>query len=75
MKTTTKITRIENEKKNTVKKAATANMMTTKKKKELTVRIENEIEKKRFQQITDVKLLKRIKKVIKKSKNETMKLK
>ena len=75
MKTTTKITRTENEKKNTVKKAATANMMTTKKKKELTVRIENEIEKKRFQQITDVKLLKRIKKVIKKSKNETMKLK
>ena len=33
MKTTTKITKIENEKKNTVKKATTANMMTTKKKK------------------------------------------
>ena len=33
MRTTTKITKIENEKKNTVKKATTANMMTTKKKK------------------------------------------
>ena len=33
VKTTTKITKIENEKKNTVKKATTANMMTTKKKK------------------------------------------
>ena len=59
MKTTTKITRIENEKKNTVKKAATANMMTTRKKKKLTVRIENEVEKKRLRQITDIKLLKK----------------
>ena len=74
MKTTTKITRTENEKKNTVKKAATANMMTTKKKKELTVRIENEIEKKRFRQITDIELLKRIKRITEKSKSETMKL-
>ena len=74
MKTTTKIIRIENEKKNTVKKAATANIMTTKKKKELTVRIENEIEKKRFRQITNIELLKRIKKVTEKSKSETVKL-
>ena len=44
------------------------------KKKELTVRIENEIEKKRLRQITDIELLKRIKRITKKSKNETMKL-
>ena len=75
MKTTTRITKIENEKKNTVKKAATANMITTKKKKKLTVRIENKIEKKRFRQITNIKLLKRIKRITEKSKNETMKLK
>ena len=75
MKTTTKITRTENEKKNTVKKAATANMMTTKKKKELTVRIENEVEKKKFRQITDIELLKKIKKITEKSKSETMRLK
>ena len=74
MKTTTKMTRIENEKKNTVKKAATANMMTTKIKKELTVQIENEIKKKRFRQITNIKLLKKIKSATEKSKNETMKL-
>ena len=74
MKTTTKITKTENEEKNTVKKAATANMMTTKKKKKLTVRIENEIEKKRLRQITDIELLKRIKRVTEKSKSETMKL-
>ena len=49
MKTTIKITRTENEKENIVKKTATANMMTTKKKKELTVQIENEIEKKKFE--------------------------
>ena len=66
MKTTTKIIRIENEKKNTMKKIVTANMITTKKK--LTVRIEIEIEKTRFRQITDVELLKKIKKVIKKQK-------
>ena len=75
MKTTTKITKIENKKKNTIKKATTANMMTTKKKKELTVRIKNEIEKKKFRQITNIKLLKRIKRATKKSKSETMKLK
>ena len=32
MKTTTKITKIENDEKNTMKKVATANMITTKKK-------------------------------------------
>ena len=74
MKTTRKITRTENEKKNTVKKATTVNMMTTKKKKELTVRIKNEIEKKRFRQITNIKLLKRIKRTTEKSKSETIKL-
>ena len=68
MKTTTKITRIENEKKNTIKKESTANMIATKKKKKLTLRIENEIEKTGLRQITDVKLLKKIKKVIKKAK-------
>ena len=74
VKTTTKITRTENEKENTVKKATTTNMMTTRKKKELTVRIENEIEKKRLRQITDIELLKRIKRITEKSKSETMKL-
>ena len=74
MKTTTKITRIENEKKNTIKKITTANMIATKKKKKLTVRIENEIEKTKLRQITNVELLKRIKKATKKNKSETMKL-
>ena len=39
------------------------------------MRIENKIEKKKFRQIINVELLKKIKKITKKSKNETMKLK
>ena len=39
------------------------------------MRIENEIEKKRFRQIINIKLLKKIKRITKKSKSETMKLK
>ena len=74
MKTITKITRIENEKKNTMKKVAITNMIATTKKK-LTVRIENEIEKTKFEQITNVKLLKKIKRITKKCKNKTIKLK
>ena len=40
------MTKIENEKKNAMKKMITTNIITTKKKKKLTMKIENEIEKK-----------------------------
>ena len=36
----------ENEKKNTMKKMITANMTTTKKEKKMTLKIENDVEKK-----------------------------
>ena len=39
------------------------------------MRIENEIEKKRLRNVTNIEFLKRIKRVIEDSKNETMKLK
>ena len=45
IKAATKTTRTENEKENTMKKVITANMTATKKKK-MTLKIENEIEKK-----------------------------
>ena len=41
----------------------------------MTMKIENEVEKKRLQNITNIELLKKIKKIIENSKNETMKLK
>ena len=75
IKAATKITRIENEKKNTMKKMITANMSATKKKKKMTMKIENEIEKKRLRNITNIEFLKRIKKAIENSKSEAMKLK
>ena len=75
IKTATKITRIENEKKNTMKKMITANMTATKKKKEMTLKIKNEIEKNKLRNITNIELLKRVKKATKNSKSETMKLK
>ena len=75
VKAATKMTRIENEEKNAMKKMITANMTATKKKKKLTMKIENEIEKKELQNITNVEFLKRIKKIIEKNKNETIKLK
>ena len=68
------MTRIENEKKNAMKKMITTNMTATKKKK-LTMKIENEVEKKELRNITNVELLKKIKRIIEKSKSETMKLK
>ena len=43
-------------------------MIATKKKKKLTLRIENKIEKTKLRQITDVKLLKKIKKTTEKAK-------
>ena len=46
VKAATKMKKIENEKKNAMKKMTTTNMTTTKKKKKLTMKIENEIEKK-----------------------------
>ena len=73
IKAATKITRIENEKKNTIKKMITANMTAMKKK--MTLKIENKIEKKKLQNITNVEFLKRIKKTTENSKSETMKLK
>ena len=52
-----------------------ANMTATKKKKKMTMKIENEIEKKKLRNITNIELLKKVKKVIENNKNETMKLK
>ena len=72
IKAVTKITRIENEKKNTMKKMTTTNMTATKKK--LTLKIKNDVEKKRLRNITNVEFLKRIKRIIEESKNETIKL-
>ena len=69
------MTKIENEEKNAMKKMITANMTATKKEKKLTMKIENEIEKKELRNITNVELLKKIKRIIEKSKSETMKLK
>ena len=46
VKAATKMTRIENEEKNAMKKMTTANMTATKKEKKLTMKIENEVEKK-----------------------------
>ena len=69
------MTRIENEKKNAIKKMITTNMTATEKEKKLTMKIENEIEKKELRNITNVELLKKIKRIIEKSKSETMKLK
>ena len=75
IKTTTKVTRIEDEEKKAMKKMITANLTTTKKKKEMTLRIENEIEKNELRNITDIEFLKKIKKATENSKSETMKLK
>ena len=68
------MTKIENEEKNAVKKVITTKMTATKNKK-LTMKIENEVEKKELRNITNVELLKKIKRIIEKSKSETMKLK
>ena len=46
IKTVTKITKIENEKKNSMKKIITANITATKKEKKMTLKIENDVEKK-----------------------------
>ena len=75
VKAATKMTKIENEKKNAMKKMITTNMITTKKEKKLTMKIEIEIEKKELRNITNVELLKRVKRIIEKSKSETIKLK
>ena len=75
IKAATKITRTENENENTMKKMITANMTATKKKKKMTMKIENEIERKRLRNITNIEFLKKIKRIIENSKNETMKLK
>ena len=75
VKAATKMTKIENEKKNAMKKMITTNITTTKKEKKLTIKIENDVEKKELRNITNVEFLKKIKKVIEKSQSETIKLK
>ena len=75
IKAATKITRIKNENENTMKKMITANMTATKKEKKMTMKIENEVEKKKLQNVTNIEFLKRIKRAIENSKSETMKLK
>ena len=75
IKTATKVTRIESEKEKAMKKMTTANLTATKKKKEKTLKIENEIEKNELRNITDIEFLKKVKRITENSKNETMKLK
>ena len=75
IKTATKVTRIESEKKKAMKKMITANLTATKKKKEMTLKIENEIEKNELRNITNIEFLKKVKKATEDSKSETMKLK
>ena len=58
-----------------MKKMITINMTATKKEKKLTMKIENDVEKKKLRNITNVEFLKNVKRIIEKSKNETMKLK
>ena len=58
------MTKIENEKKNAIKKMITTNITATKKKKKLTMKIENEVEKKELRNITNVEFLKKIKRII-----------
>ena len=67
------MTRIENERKNAMKNMITTNITTTKKKIDDENRKRSR--KKKLRNITNVELLKRIKKIIEKSKSETMKLK
>ena len=52
----------------------TANLTATKKKKEMTLRIKNEIEKNELRNITNIELLKRVKRATENSKSEAMKL-
>ena len=62
IKAATKITKIENEKKNTMKKIITTNMITTK-KKEIDAenrKVENDVEKKELRNITNVEFLKKV---------------
>ena len=75
IKTATKVTRIESERKKAIKKMITANLTATKKKKEMTLRIENEVKKNELRNITDIEFLKKIKRATENSKSETMKLK
>ena len=53
----------------------TANLTATKKKKKMTLKIENEIEKNELRNITNIEFLKKVKKATEDSKSETMKLK
>lgn len=74
MKAATKVTRDENGGEDAIKKTATANKIAAKKEKELTVRIESEVEKTRLRMIFDIELIKRIKRVTKDFKSETIEL-
>ena len=75
MKTITKMTKNKNEKKTLVKNTTTTNIMTTRKGKKLIIRIKNEIEKKILKMISNVEFFKKIKKITKNFKIETIKLK
>ena len=74
IKAITKMTKSKNAKKNIVKKTTTTNIITVKKQK-LIVKIKNAIEKKELKMIFDVELCKKIKKITKNFKNETIELK
>ena len=75
IKIITKITKNKNEKENIVKKTTKINMMTTKKEKKLIIKVKNEIKKKKLKMISNVEFFKRIEKITKVFKNETIKLK
>ena len=75
MKTVTKVIRNENEEQSVDKKAATTNIVTARKKKELIIRIKNDVEKTKLRLMSDVKFLKRIKRATKEFKSEAIELK
>ena len=75
IKAATKIIRTENEKKKHSEKNDHSKHDSDEKRKKMTMKIENEVEKKKLRNITNIQFLKKIKKAIEDSKSETMKLK
>ena len=75
MKAITKMTKNENEEKNIVKKTTTINMITAKNQKKVIIKIKNEVEKKKLKMISSVELFKRLKRITKNFKSETIELK
>ena len=75
IKTITKITKNENERKKVVEKITTTSIIKAKREKKLILKVKSEFEKKKLRIIFDVEFFKRIKKITKIFKNETIELK